>query len=137
MSKHAIIIIKDELGNYLQYFDEKWDSYLFLNCKVEDNAAEPIISYIHDVFQIENRQISCEFLGEKIHKKYSYSHKTEKEYHHYFFKVTIPISNFLKQKEFVYNDTMYRWYSTDELEKDERIMLVNKDIIEYVHSFSL
>lgn len=31
---HAIIIIKNEKGEYLQYYDERWNSYLFLNCKL-------------------------------------------------------------------------------------------------------
>ena len=33
MSKHAIIVIKNN-NKYLQYYDLRWDSYLFLNCKL-------------------------------------------------------------------------------------------------------
>ena len=33
MGEHAIIVIKNENSKYLQYFDEGWNSYLFLNCK--------------------------------------------------------------------------------------------------------
>ena len=36
MGKHAIIIIKNEKDEYLQYFDEKWNSYLFVNCKMKN-----------------------------------------------------------------------------------------------------
>ena len=34
MGKHAIIIIKNKENKYLQYYDERWQSYLFLNCKI-------------------------------------------------------------------------------------------------------
>lgn len=34
--KHAIIIIKNDEGDFLQYFDDIWNSYLFLNCKISD-----------------------------------------------------------------------------------------------------
>lgn len=33
MGKHAIMVIKNNKNEYLQYFDNKWNSYLFLNCK--------------------------------------------------------------------------------------------------------
>lgn len=33
MGKHAIIVIKNNRHEYLRYFDNKWNSYLFLNCK--------------------------------------------------------------------------------------------------------
>ena len=34
MGIHSIIVIKNEKNEYLQYYDEKWKSYLFLNCKL-------------------------------------------------------------------------------------------------------
>ena len=40
MGKHAIIIIKNKENKYLQYYDERWQSYLFLNCKI--NGADDI-----------------------------------------------------------------------------------------------
>lgn len=36
MGKHAIIVIKNEKNKYLKYFDKKWNSYLFLNCKMKN-----------------------------------------------------------------------------------------------------
>ena len=32
--KHAIIIIKNEENRYLQYYENRWESYLFPNCKI-------------------------------------------------------------------------------------------------------
>ena len=36
-SKHAIIIVKNMRGEYLQYYENSWNCYLFLNCKCENN----------------------------------------------------------------------------------------------------
>ena len=36
--KHAIIIIKNEENKYLQYYDNRWESYLFPNCKINDKT---------------------------------------------------------------------------------------------------
>lgn len=30
-SKHAIIIVKNTRGEYLQYYENSWNGYLFLN----------------------------------------------------------------------------------------------------------
>ena len=35
-SKHAIIIVKNMRGEYLQYYENSWNGYLFLNCKCEN-----------------------------------------------------------------------------------------------------
>ena len=37
--KHTILIIKNN-DKYLQYFDERWNSYLFLNTKVQGSVNE-------------------------------------------------------------------------------------------------
>ena len=36
-NKHAIIIVKNTRGEYLQYYENSWNGYLFLNCKCENN----------------------------------------------------------------------------------------------------
>ena len=40
MHKHSIIIIKNEENEYLQYFDKKWNSYLFLNSKMNNKKCQ-------------------------------------------------------------------------------------------------
>ena len=36
MNTHSIIIIKNEKNEYLQYYDIKWNCYLFLNSKMKN-----------------------------------------------------------------------------------------------------
>ena len=42
-SRHAIIVIKNKENKYLQYYDERWDSYLFLNCKLYDDNNNRLV----------------------------------------------------------------------------------------------
>ena len=69
-SKHAIIIIKNEKDEYLQYYEESWHSYLFLNCKQEDsNDLNKIKDIVLEKLEINPRKI--DYLFTKIHSKYS------------------------------------------------------------------
>lgn len=133
MGKHAIIIIKNDKNEYLQYYDNNWDSYLFLNCKLlERFDKEDVLKDVICKLNLSNN-LNCEYLGDKIHSKYSESAKKEKEYHHYFYIVDIkdmPIS--MNDKNFEINNVKYSWYSLMELESDQRIQKVNRDIVEFV-----
>ena len=54
MHKHSIIIIKNERNEYLQYFDPKWNSYLFLNSKMKNkNDVESICNKLKQMLEIE------------------------------------------------------------------------------------
>ena len=139
MHKHSIIIIKNEENEYLQYFDKKWNSYLFLNSKMNNkNDVESIYNKLKQMLEIEKEDISISFIGEKTHKKFSESAKIEKEYQHYFYKVKL-LKNKEKfnQKEFEYFEIKYKWFSFEEFQKDERIQKVNSDIIQFVKSFDV
>ena len=49
--KHTILIIKNK-DKYLQYFDERWNSYLFLNTKVQGSVNEKeLIKFIYENIQ--------------------------------------------------------------------------------------
>ena len=79
-SRHAIIVIKNNENKYLQYYDERWDSYLFLNCKLSDNNNEIVKEYVSKQLNIDINRITCIYVGEKVHTKFSESAKKEKEY---------------------------------------------------------
>lgn len=132
--KHAIIIIKNKQDEYLQYYDERWNSYLFLNIKILENFTDQdITDHLTNKLKLSNNNLKCNYLTDIIHKKYSESAKKEKEYHHYFFNVDIEdIPSIIKQKEFSINNIKYSWYSIKELENDKRIKQVNSDIVNIV-----
>lgn len=130
MSKHAIIIIKKD-DEYLNYYDERWNCYLFPNCKIEENTN--IKKYISDILEIEEMQINMSFIKEITHRKFSESAKKEKEYNHYFYKAEINnVKDKFREKEFTVKKTKYRWFNAKDFEEDERIQKVNSDIIDFV-----
>lgn len=132
--KHSIMIIRNKEGEYLNYFDNRWNSYLFLNSKIYDYPEENTeTKYIADKLTIAEKIINISMIYEKIHTKYSESAKKNKEYHHYFYNVLIkPEPHFFTKKEFTINEIKYRWFSMKELQEDKRIQKVNSDIVEIV-----
>lgn len=125
MSKHSIIIIKNDNNEYLQYFDKEWNCYLFLNSKIRNkNDFKSIYDKLENTLGLNKQDVILSYKGELKHKKYSVSAKKEKEYHHYFYEVKL-LNNIIVPKG-------YKWFSIEELQKDKRIQKVNSDIIKYV-----
>lgn len=133
MSKHSIIIIKNDKNEFLQYYDARWNSFLFLNCKLVENYEKEVIADVSSKLNIPENEISCKLEMDKVHTKYSESAKSLKEYHHYFFTVEIKdVPTIMNQEKFNINGIDYAWYNMDMLEKDERIQQVNSDIVNFV-----
>lgn len=133
MGKHSIIIIKNKDNKYLQYYDNIWNSYLFLNCKLPNgNNTDLVKNEVSKDLGLEIDDINVKLLDSKTHKKFSESAKKEKEYTHYFYKVTL--NKEIKNDDFEINDVKYKWLSYEEMINDERISKVNSDIIEFVRN---
>ena len=107
---HSIIIVKNK-DKYLNYFDKRWQMYLFPNIKGND------IGKIKEKYNTNN----VKFLFDKIHNKYSVSDKKIKTYHHYFFEVDEEIDG--------------EYFSLDELLNKENVKKYNEDIIEYIRAY--
>lgn len=137
MGTHAIAVIKNNKGEYLQYFEEKWNSYLFLNYKTIEK--DEIIKVVSEEFGIPSTDIdACTFVGDKIHSKFSEAAKIVKEYHHYFFKVDIKEDiPFMNEETFNINCKQFKWFSYNELETDKRIQEVNSDVVSYIKEFAI
>ena len=136
MGIHSIIVIKNKRGEYLQYFDKKWNSFLFLNCKLPNgDDSNAIKSKIADDFNIKKDLVKVSLVGYKQHKKFSESAKVEKEYIHYFYNVILDTK--LDDNMFELNGINYKWFSYSELMKDERIQEVNSDIVQFVRNFNM
>ena len=129
-SKHAIIIVKNMRGEYLQYYENSWNGYLFLNCNCENNKD---IAKISDTVleKLGIKPLKIDYLFTKIHSKYSVKHEKMREYEHYFYLVDIG-TEFIDKKEFVINNTKFKWLSMEELENDPEIMQINGDIIGFI-----
>ena len=129
-SKHAIIIVKNTRGEYLQYYENSWNGYLFLNCKCENN--NDIVKISDTVLEkLGIKPLKIDYLFTKIHSKYSVKHEKMREYEHYFYLVDIG-TEFIDKKKFIINNTKFKWLSMEELENDSEIMQINGDIISLV-----
>ena len=136
MGIYAIIVIKNKKEEYLQYYDEIWKSYLFLNCKLpngDDSVA--VIDHISKMLDIDKEFINVSSIGKKQHKKFSESAKKEKEYIHYFYDMKLDVK--LPDNEFGLNNVMYKWFSYSDLMKNERIQKVNSDIVQFIKEFNM
>lgn len=134
--KHTIMLIKNSNGEYLNYYDKRWNCYLFLNTKIfnefDENESR---EYLHNILGLNRQKIKFKLLFEKVHTKFSESAKIEKKYHHYFYELDTLLPSYTKAKEFNYNDINYKWFSIKELEDDERIQKVNGDIVSMIKEY--
>lgn len=130
-SRHAIIVIKNENNDYLQYYDERWKSYLFFNCKVNDeNDSSKIKDELKEKLSVFDFKINYRF--DKVHTKFSVSNGIDKTYHHYFYEVILNDFKYFNEAEFMINNIKYKWFSYDELLTDKRIQEVNSDIVGFI-----
>ena len=107
---HSIIIIKKG-DKFLNYYDERWGIYLFPNRKGND------IEEIKQQYHTDHVQ----FLFDKVHHKYSVSHKEVRTYHHYFYQVD--------------TETEGEYFTLDELLKDSKVKEYNEDIIKFIDTY--
>ena len=107
---HSIIIIKKD-NKFLNYFDNRWNMYLFPNLKGND------INKIKDYYQTDNVKI----LFDKVHEKYSVPNKKIKTYHHYFYEV----------KEKVEGE----YFTLEELLNLPNVEKYNSDIISFIEEY--
>ena len=132
---HAIIIIRNTSGEYLQYFDNRWDSFLFPNCKLtKENHKDLINQYLIQNFNfLLKEKYNIDYVMDKIHTKFSESAKIYKEYHHYFYNIKLAnIPDIMQNPTFNANDKTFKWFSLDKLQQDKRIQQVNSDIVSFI-----
>lgn len=119
--KHYIIVIMNE-DKILQYYDNRWKSYLFLNTK------EDLSKYVST--KLNNKINNIELLDDIVHQKYSIPYHVNKLYHHIIYKVTLEKN--LPLETFKINGIEYKWFSIEELKNNKRIQEVNSDIVNFV-----
>lgn len=107
---HSIIIIKKD-NKFLNYYDERWNMYLFPNIKG------------NDIEEIKNKYNTdkVKLLFDKVHDKYSVSHNEVRTYHHYFYEVDTEVDG--------------KYFTLQELLSNEEVKKYNEDIINYINEF--
>lgn len=149
--EHAfnLVLINEETakkdGKYLLYKNYRWKCFHFLSYKVKrtpydtDYEKREIVNSIqNDVGIIESEILEIQFIGDLIDKKFSEGDKIYKKFHFYLygvitnhkFKKTI----FKKTSSFRYNGKKYKWYSIDQMYKNNRMKKTNKKVLDYVRN---
>lgn len=130
LHEFSLLAIVNPSGQYLQKFDNEWKSWLFPYVRSTDNNKADIDSYV------------SKFLGEDVvttyvtcakHCKYSVSDNVYKIYNHKLYKLLLDsIPENMLQQSFEIDGNTYRWMAIQEMEKDERIMEVNDEVVAFV-----
>ena len=107
---HSILIIRKD-NKFLNYFDERWNMYLFPNIKGND---------IEDIKNKYNTD-KVKLLFDKVHDKFSVSHNEVRTYHHYFYEIDADIDG--------------EYFTLDELLKLPNVKENNSDIIELIKEY--
>ena len=107
---HSIIIIKKD-NKFLNYYDERWEMYLFPNIKGNN------IKEIKNKYNTDNVKL----LFDRVHEKYSVSHDEVRTYHHYFYQVGTNING--------------EYFSLKELFENPKVKKYNEDIINYINEY--
>ena len=134
---HSIVVIKDTFNKYpnrmLVYDDTRWDCKFFLNYKENANNESFIKQHLSQELKIESHDIGLEYLGQRIHEKFSESAHEKKVYSHKFYLATIRnFSDLMRKDSFECDGRQYYWMTVPELEQDRNVQKKNSDILEYV-----
>ena len=107
---HSIIIIKKD-DKFLNYYDERWDTYFFPNIKGNN------IDEIKEQYNVNEVKL----LFDKVHEKYSVPHNEVRTYHHYFYEID--------------SDVEGEYYTLDDLLTLKNVKENNNDIINFLQEY--
>ena len=134
---HSIIAIKntfEEFPNkFLLYEDKRWNCRLFINYKENINNESYIINHVSNELKVPVSDITIKYLAQEVGEKFSESHHEQRVYLHRLYQVEINnIPDCMKKDSFIIEGTRYYWESIRDMEQDERIAMVNSDIVNLV-----
>ena len=126
----SLLVIVNPNGQYLQKFDNRWESWLFPYIRSSDNNKVDVDNYVSKLL---GKGVVTEYVTCAKHCKYSVSDDVYKIYNHKLYKLLLdPIPENMLNQTFEIEGNEYRWMSIQEMEKDERIMEVNEEVIAFV-----
>lgn len=142
---HTILIFKHP--NYkwnqkiLTYYDEAWNCQLLPNMKTVQNEKKDdfIKRIVSSVGFGSPEYFDVKYLCRLKSNKYSESHREYRTYQHEYFEV-IPnrsLINIVGNGVFYLNDTLYDWFSVEEMKKSEKIMKCNRDVVQTLEKFTM
>ena len=130
LHEFSLLAIVDSNGRYLQMFDDRWNSWLFPYARSTDNNKADMDKFASKLL---SKQVVTEYVTCSKHCKYSVSDNVYKIYNHKLYKLLLNnIPEKMKEQTFEIDGIKCRWMSIQEMEKDERIMDVNEEVVAFV-----
>ena len=124
-----IAIIKNKDNKLLLKYDQRWDCYLFVYKRMEETEGDPadeqerLKSYLES--ELKATLSNGEFKKRLCFEKYSHSANQMKLYDHRFYVYELTD----KQEECLYLNSEYKWFSIEEMERDQNIVKKNSDFL--------
>lgn len=126
----TLLAIINSSGQYLQKFDNRWESWLFPYIRSTNNNKADIDDYASELLA---KEVVTEYVTCAKHCKYSVSDEVYKIYNHKLYKLLIDtIPENMREQTFELDGNKYRWMTIQEMENDERIMEVNEEVVAFV-----
>lgn len=138
LHRFSIVAIKNDFedfsNRFLLYFDVTWDCWFFFSFHTSEFQNEiNIVQRLSNKLKLDVNKISVKYVSDRIQPKYSERDQVQKVYQHSLYQGVISeFTEIMKQNEFKIDGTAYKWFTIDEMEKNETIMQKNSDVVAYV-----
>lgn len=139
-SAFSLVIIKNKNNplQFLQCYDKRWKSFLFLYLHTnenEDQNIEKIKTFVSSNLNIKKENISVRFCFEKSHEKYSVSNQITRKYHHRFYEIDLASFKCFKNNTFHLRGKKYKWMTLEEMMENKTIMKKNSDVVGFIREY--
>ena len=139
-SAFSLLIIKNKNNplQYLQCYDKRWKSYLFLYLHTnenEDKNIEKIKTFVCSNLNVAVEDVNIRFLFEKSHEKYSIPNKITRKYNHRFYEIDLSSFKNYKNNTFHIRGNKYTWMTLEEMMDNKTIMKKNSDIVGFIREY--
>ena len=138
LHRFSIVALKDDFNKYsnrfLLHYDTNWNCWFFFSFPTSDSAnEEQIKNRMSNILKVDKNLIHLVHKSERLQPKYSLKDCVNKVYQHSLYQAVMgEFSPELKEDSFVLDGVSYKWMTIAEMEADDRIMEVNKDVVSFV-----
>jgi hypothetical protein len=138
LHRFSLVAVKDEFKEYanrfLMYYDKGWNCWFFFSFHTSETQNEEQLSQrISNQLKIPQSAIRLEYISDRLQPKHSVKDDVDKVYQHSLYQCHIKdFTDVLKNDEFKLDGIDYRWMTIDDMENDDIIMKVNKDVVSFV-----
>lgn len=128
----SLLAIKNPDGKYLQIYDDRWKTWLFPYIRSSEDNKANVDKYASNLL---NKEVKTKYISTAKHCKYSVSDDVYKIFNHKLYRL-LPdsLSENIPDDTFTIGEYSFKWMSLEYMEKDERIMEVNEEVIAFVRS---